>query len=146
MNTNDSMQRPARALDATEAARLWATAAHFSAAFVSFAGPLLVSWLRRDEIEREPEGFLRRNVGESLSFEAGVFVAWLVTLPISLVPCIGWIPPALILAANAVLSLIGGIHAYDGREFHYPVGWDRLRAVRRSPRDRDDAQGSPAEL
>lgn len=111
--------RPLAGPARTDAERLWTMAAHLAGAFVSLAGPLAVRLLRGERAS----AWERDSVRHALAYQGVVFAAWLVTLPLVRIPCVGWIPNALVLVTNAVLCLIAGIHAYDGKAFRYPVAW-----------------------
>ncbi len=109
--------------DVPENERILAMAAHASGALVSFVGPLAILLLApRVGALTSPSAWFRDGVTRALEYQMVVFVLWVLTFPLAFIPVIGWIPNALVLVVNAILSFIAAVHAYDSRLFRYPVG------------------------
>jgi uncharacterized Tic20 family protein len=106
--------------------KTWGMLGHISALIgglfgVAVLGPLIVFLLYKDR-----SAFVRRHSAESLNFQislliytAAAAVLALVTFGIALIVLI----PAGIVAfiVAVVLVILGGVAAYDGREFRYPL-------------------------
>jgi uncharacterized protein len=106
--------------------KTWGMLGHISALIgglfgVAVLGPLIVFLVYKDR-----SAFVRRHAAESLNFQislliyvAAAFVLALMTLGIALIVLIPAGIVAFIIAV--VLIILGGVAAYDGREFRYPL-------------------------
>lgn len=109
----------------TSEERLWGAVAHLSALSMYatgigfIAGPLIV-WLWK----RDTSAFVAEEAREALNFNISIAiyyaVAGLLCVTIILIP-IALMLIALIHAFHLVCIIIGGLKAFDGRPFRYPL-------------------------
>jgi uncharacterized Tic20 family protein len=119
------MDSPTPAPTQSSEDRAWAAAAHLSAlsmyatgiGFV--AGPLII-WLWK----RDTSPFVAEEAREALNFNISIAIyyaaAGVLCLTIILIPVV-LILTAIIHAFHLVCIIIGGLKAYDGRPFRYPL-------------------------
>ncbi len=99
----------------TEMEKSWAMGAHVGSLLLGFLAPLIVMMTKGNE-----SAFIRRNAVESLNFQLTVTGACIVS-GILMVVLIGALLMPLVLLAALAFTIIGGIKAYQGEIYRYPV-------------------------
>jgi len=111
--------------------RLWGALAHLSALTMYFSGigfvvgPLIVWLLKRDD-----SPFIREEAREALNFNISVAIyyacAALLCITIILIPLV-WILAILLHIFHVVCIVVGGVRAYEGRPFRYPLNLNLVK-------------------
>lgn len=106
--------------------RMWGMLAHVSALVaaalaLAFLGPLVVLLLQGN---RSP--FVRRQAVEALNFQITLYLAVAISALLIFV-LIGLVLLPLVLLAWVILTIVGAVAAYGGKDYRYPVN---LRLVK----------------
>lgn len=95
--------------------------AHLLGIFTGFIGALVI-WL----IKKDQSAFLDDQGKEALNFQITLFIGWMIAFVLSFV-LIGLLLYPVLLIANIVLCIMGGIAANKGERYRYPFA---LRLVK----------------
>lgn len=96
-------------------ARLWAMLAHLSGIVIAIIGPLIIllTFGKRN-------GFVHSQSTEALNFQITVFLASIVSALLMFV-VVGFILLPIVAIGALVFFIIGGVKAYDGEDYRYPI-------------------------
>ena len=99
---------------ATDDEKTWGLIAHVSALVGSFVGPLIALAVKGNESK-----WVRAHAIESLNFNITVFIGYAICTVLTFV----FIGACLIIplaVAAVILSIIGGVKAFQGQAYRYP--------------------------
>lgn len=121
VNNQDVNQESSQPLGFSKDEKMWAMFAHISAVagfvfpFGNIIGPLLIWILKKEEFP-----FVNDQGKESLNFQISITIYILIS--VILVFVVIGIPLLIILGIFAlIMTIIGGINAYDGKAYRYPI-------------------------
>jgi hypothetical protein len=89
--------------------------AHLLGIVTGFLGALII-WL----IKKDQSAFVDDQGKEALNFQITMFIAWIACSALSLI-LIGLLLVPVLLIANLVLCIMGGLAANKGEKYRYPV-------------------------
>ncbi|MHB8876169.1 MAG: DUF4870 domain-containing protein [Myxococcaceae bacterium] len=105
----------------TQEERIWGLAAHLGPLVLGLLAPLVVLLAKGQE-----PGFVRDNAVEALNFQLSLMLAALACIPLVFV-IIG-VPLMMVVAIGGlVLAIVGGVRAYDGERYRYPLNVRLIR-------------------
>jgi hypothetical protein len=115
MNDVPPQVEPAAEATLSSDDKTMALLAHLLGIFTGFLGPLVI-WL----IKKDQSTFVDDQGKEALNFQITMLIAWVVTWVLMFV-LIGLLLVPVLIIANLVLCIMGGIAANKGERYRYPV-------------------------
>lgn len=98
-------------------AKLWAMLAHLSGIVIAIIAPLIIMLVLGPR-----NTFVKNQSTEALNFQITMAIAVVVSSLLIFI-IIGIVLLPLVLIAGLVFMIIGGIKAYSGEEYRYPVSF-----------------------
>lgn len=96
-------------------ARLWAMLAHLSGIVIAVIGPLIIML-----VFAKRSAFVKSQSTEALNFQITVLIASVISALLTLV-IIGFILLPIVAIGALVFFIIGGVQAYQGVDYRYPI-------------------------
>lgn len=96
-------------------AKLWAMLAHLSGILIAVIGPLIIMLVFGPR-----SAFVKKQSTEALNFQITLVIAMVISFILTFVIIGAFLIP-IVAIGGLVFMIIGGIKAYNGEEYRYPV-------------------------
>ena len=96
-------------------ARLWAMLAHLSGIIIAVIGPLIIMLVFGPR-----SAFVKKQSTEALNFQITLVIAMVISFILTFVVIGAFLIP-IVAIVGVVFMVIGGIKAYGGEDYRYPV-------------------------
>lgn len=96
-------------------ARLWAMLAHLSGIILAVIGPVIIMLVFGPR-----SSFVKRQSIDALNFQITLVIAMVISFVLTFVVIGAFLIP-IVAIGGLVFMIIGGIKAYNGEEYRYPI-------------------------